>query len=491
MQTIKYKKVLFIRATLHIAYVGAAGPPVGIAYLVEALKKYEVKCKTIDTTLGYDFDQICHDVQLFNPDVIGISMLTYGYLDTYKMIRGIKEKCPDIPIIAGGAHVSTLREDVLRSCGAVDLGFVRESEESIVEFCQGRDPSQIKGVLYRENGKVIYTGDREYIGDLDTLDWPKDYGIDLNRYLSKEILILTSRGCPYACIYCPISLAIGKKLRTRSAENVVDEVEYWYRLGYRRFSIFDDNFTFYKDRTIEICDEIKTRELNNIYLRCGNGIRADRVDREVLGKMREVGFVHVGYGVESGSDRVLKTLKKGETIEEIEKAIRISIELGFDVTLFFVVGAPGETLDDIEESIRVSLKYPVVESRFYNLIPYPGTELFQWVQDNNCFIKNPEEYLNDTRTFPSVPVFETPELPYETRVKITKRLDAVTKKVRKKAILGKSKAFGLIGILAYYLFGDIYVSNLFQTLMRQNKIIRRVIDSVYLRIRKKNDVQLV
>lgn len=481
---IKYKKVLFIRATLHIAYVGAAGPPVGIAYLVEALKKHGVKCKIVDTTLGYDFDQICHNIQLFNPDVIGISMLTYGYLDTYKMIRGIKEKCPNIPIIAGGAHVSTLREDVLKSCGAIDLGFVRESEGSIVEFCHGRDPFQIKGVLYRKNDKVIYTGDREYINDLDTLDWPKDYGIDLNRYLSKEILILTSRGCPYACIYCPISLAIGKRLRARSAKNVVDEIEYWFRRGYRRYNVLDDNFTYYKERTIEICNEIKGRRLGGLFLRCGNGIRADRVDRDVLKKMREVGFVHVGYGVESGSDRVLKTLKKGETIEEIEKAIRISVELGFDVSLFFVVGAPGETIEDVEDSIRVSLKYPVIESRFYNLIPYPGTELFEWIQDRKYFVRKPEDYLNDTRTFPSVPVFETPELPYKTRVKITKRLNAVTKKVRKNFVLRKSKTFGLIGILAYYLFSDIYVSDYFQILMRQNKITRRIIDFIYIRIRR-------
>ncbi|MBT6047457.1 MAG: radical SAM protein [Candidatus Scalindua sp.] len=480
----KYKKVLFIRATLRVAYVGAAGPPVGIAYLVEALKKYGVECKIVDTTLGYNFDQICQSIQSFDPDVIGISMLTYGYLDTYKMISDIKEMWPDIPIIAGGAHVSTLREDVLESCDAIDIGFVREAEESIVEFCQDTNPSQIKGVIYRSNGKVIYTGERSYVVDLDTLDWPRNSGIDLNKYLSKEILILTSRGCPYSCIYCPISLAIGKKLRIRSAGNVVDEMEYWYGLGYRRFSILDDNFTFHRDRTIEICDKIENRRLKNLFLRCGNGIRADRVDREVLERMKEVGFVHVGYGVESGSDRVLQTLKKGETIAEIEHAIRISLDLGFDISLFFVFGAPGETLEDVEDSIRISLKYPVVESRFYNLIPYPGTELFQWVQNNRYFVKSPEQYLNDTSTFPSAPVFETPELPYKTRVMLTKRLDAVTKKVRKNAVLKKLEIFGFMGVLAYYLFSDVYVSDYFQLLMRQNRDVRRIIDFIYIRVRR-------
>lgn len=158
-------------------------------------------------------------------------------------------------------------------------------------------------------------------------------------------MILSSRGCPFSCIFCPVSLAIGKRLRVRSAGNVVDEVDYWFKIkkGYRRFSILDDNFTFYKERTIAICDEIKKRGLKNIILRCGNGIRADKVDREVLEKMKEAGFTYVSYGVESGSERVLKILKKGETIEQIENAIKTSTELGFDVTLFFVIGAPYET----------------------------------------------------------------------------------------------------------------------------------------------------
>lgn len=481
----KYKRVLFIRASLATAWVGAVSPPVGIAYLVESLKKQGCQCKTIDTALGYSPEKIYEDIQSFQPDVIGISMLTYKYKDTYKMAGDIKAHFPNIPIIAGGAHVSTLREKVLEACNAFACGFVREAEESIIEFCRGKEPSQIKGIICRENGNVIYTGDREYINDLDRIDWPKDYGIDLNKYLSKEILILSSRGCPHSCIFCPVSLAIGKKLRVRSPQSVVDEMEYWYKLGYRRFAMLDDNFTFYKERTIEICEEIKSRGFENIIVRCSNGIRADKVDREVLEKMKGVGFTYVSYGVESGNNKVLRTLKKGETIEQIEEAVKMSIELGFDVTLFFVVGSPGETLEDVEDSIRVSLKYPVMDVRFYNLIPYPGTELFNWVRDNNYFVKQPEDYLNDASGFSTYPVFETPELPYQSRIKLMERLDRVTKKVRKNAIRNKLKAIGLPGIVAYYLLGNIYISDFFQTLIRQNKIIRRILDAVYSRIIRK------
>lgn len=482
---LKYKRILFIRASLATAWVGAVSPPIGIAYLVEALRKHGCECRTIDTALGYSPDRLYADIEAFQPDVIGISMLTFKYKDTYKMAGDIKGRFPAIPMISGGAHVSTLREKVLEDCSAFDYGFVKEAEESIVEFCEGKEPAQIKGIVYRAMKNAIYTGDREHIKDLDAVNWPKDYGLDLDNYLSREILILSSRGCPHSCIFCPVSLAIGKKLRVRSAVNVVDEMEYWYRLGYRRFAMLDDNFTFYKERTIEICDEIKKRGLGNLIMRCGNGIRADKVDKDVLSRMKEVGFTYVSYGVESGNNRVLAILKKGETIEQIEEAIRLSIELGFDVTLFFVVGAPGETMEDIEDSIRISLKYPVMDVRFYNLIPYPGTELFKWVQDNNYFVKQPEDYLNNASGFSTCPVFRTPELTYEARIRLMKRLDRVTKKVRKNAIRNKLQAMGLMGIMLYYLMADVYVSDFFQVLIRQNKFIRRILDRVYMRIKIK------
>lgn len=481
----KYKRILFIRTSLAHAWVGAVSPPVGIAYLMEVLKKYSCRCSLIDTALGCKLDEIYDKIDSFNPEVIGISMLTYGYRGSYKMMDKIRERYPNIPIIVGGAHVSTVREDVLRSCGSVDLGFVGESEESIVEFCQGREPSQIKGLIYRDNGKIVYAGDRKPILDLDAVSWPKDYGIDLNKYLSKEVLILSSRGCPYSCIFCPVGLAIGRRLRVRSAESVVDEVEYWHNLGYKRFAMLDDNFTFYKDRTVEICDEIKKRGLNDINVRCGNGIRADKVDGEVLKKMKEVGFTYVSYGVESGNDRILKIIKKGETIEQIEEAIKLSVELGFDTTLFFIVGVPGETLQDVEDSIRLSMKYPVMDVRFYNLIPYPGTELFKWVQEHNCFVRQPEDYLNDASGFSTYPVFETPELPLQTRIKLMKRLNMVEKKVRRNAIRNKLRAMGWVGVLGYYLFGGIYGSNFFQVLIRQNKPIRRIGENIYFKIKMK------
>jgi hypothetical protein len=159
------------------------------------------------------------------------------------------------------------------------------------------------------------------------------------------------------------------------------------------------------------------------------------------------------------------------------------VELGFDITLFFVVGAPGETVEDVEDSIRVSMKYSVMDVRFYNLIPYPGTELFKWAQDNDYFVSEPEDYLNEASGFSMYPVFETPELPLQTRVYLMKKLNRVVKKVRKNAVRNKLKTFGAAGNLGYYLLGDVYASDLFQALIRQNKLMRRLIDYSYLKLK--------
>ena len=475
----KYKKILFLRGSLSTAWVGAVNPPIGIAYLIEALNAQGCDSIAVDTMLETELKDVISEIKKFGPDLIGVSMLTYKYRETYGLIKSIKEQFPNLPIIVGGAHVSTLREEVLNECESIDYGFVRDSEESIVEFCNGVEPREIKGLIYRENGDAVYTGDRHYAKNLDEIKWPKQYGIELDRYLSAEILILSSRGCPYSCIFCPVFLAIGKKLRMRTPRDVVDEIGYWYEQGYRRFAILDDNFTFYKERTIEICTEIKKRKFDDLILRCGNGIRADRVDKEVLQAMKEAGFTYVSYGVESGSDAVLKTLKKGEKLEEIETAIKISTDLGFDVTLFFVVGSPGETVADVEQSINLSLKYPVFDVRFYNLIPYPGTELYKWVKEKNYFVKDPADYLNGSSGLSNDPVFETPELPIDEKIALFKRLRKVEKQVRKNAVKRKAHSLGAIGVIGYFLFGRLYANDYFQTQIRQSRIVRRVIDFTY------------
>lgn len=427
--------------------------------------------------LGYKLPHLWDTIEKFKPDLIGASIWTYKYKDTYNLLKTIKQKYPGIAMVAGGPHISTLRKEALADFGCVDFGVVLEGEETIFELCRGKALNEIKGLIYREGNELFYNGDRDFIADLDTLAFPRYDNFDLNKYFLREIAIISSRGCPHNCIYCPVQLAIGKNLRIRSAKGVVDEIEYWYNKNYRRFNFADDNFTFFKERVYEICDEIQKRNLKELDLRCGNGIRADKVDRDLLRHMRETGFNYIGLGVEGGNDRVLKNLKKGETIEQIEQTIKEACALDYDVTLFFLAGSPGETLADVKDSVKLAEKYPVFQARFYNIIPYPGTELFTWLKEKNLLLEEPSSYLNDASAFSDRPLFETEELSRNERVKMFKRLRKVENLILKKTIKRKLAKFGLFGGFV----AMICPPEIIYYLIRHQKFMRQLFENIHSR----------
>ena len=393
------------------------------------------------------------------------------YKNTYHLIEAIKEAYPEgLSIVVGGPHVSTLRQEVLKECRAIDFGVVLEGERTLIELCRGVEPGKIKGLIYRNGENVAYNGDREFIANPDSIPFPRYEKFEMERYFLKEILIISSRGCPYSCTYCPAKMAIGKKLRVRSAKNVVEEIAFWYNRGYKTFNFGDDNFTFFKERVYDICNEIIRCGMTDLDLRCGNGVRADKVDRALLEKMKKAGFSYIAFGVEGGNNKVLEGLKKGEKIERIEEAIRDACQLGYDVTLFFLAGSPAETWQDLEDSVRLAQRYPVIDARFYNIIPYPSTELFEYLKEKNLFLRDPKEYLNDTSAFGEEPVFETPELPRAERVKALRYLKKVRKGVLRKGLKRRLKPYGIIGKFSAVLLS----TSLGHSMIRHNKFIRRI-----------------
>lgn len=422
-------KVLLIKPMYYGSHYDSKWLPTGIAYIAEALHNAGIESKIIDMGLGYRLKDVSRAINEFDPGLIGISMMSFGYTHTYRMIRLIKKSYPHIPIVVGGPHMSTLRDQVLKDCSDIDFGIIREGEETIVELCRKDKPlSEIKGLMSRgSTGDIVYTGDRSFIEDLDKNGFPKYAAVELKKY-PRFVNIVTSRGCPYQCIYCPVNLAIGKNFRMRSAESVVAELRYWYDKGYWEFGIADDNFTIIRKRVIDICEEIKKQGLTGLRISCGNGLRADCVDRELLERMKEAGFYSIAFGVEGGNDKVLNTLRKGETIEAIERAINDSCKLGYKVTLFFLLGSPGEVRADVEDSVRLATKYPVSDVRFYNLIPFPNTELYEWVKNNNYFRKDPIRFISEASHWVNDPIFETPELPMRERKKLYKWANAMARR---------------------------------------------------------------
>jgi len=373
----------------------------------------------------------------------------------------------------GGHHSTILKEKTLEECTAIDFGVVSDGEKTIWELCQGDlSPEEIKGLTYRDGDRVVFTGERAPVENLDEFSFPRYERFEMGHY-SKQIPVNSSRGCPNKCTFCPNKL-LARKYRARSPKHFVDELSHWYEQGIRQFAIDDDNFTLDRVRTLSICDEIERRGLRNLFMRCSNGLRADRVDRELLSRMKEVGVREVGFGVDGGNNRVLKYLKKGERIETIDQAIKTACDLGFDVKLFFLCGSPFEKASDIEDSIRLARKYPVARVNFNNPIPYPGTEMYDYVRQNNLFLVPPEEYLNSVAENKTSPVFETPELPRKERIRIQKRCRRVEREIMKDTAY---RMFSRHPILAYAVRRLFFVQ-LFEALFFNNLYMRNMIEKI-------------
>lgn len=416
----RFERVLLLRPS----YKGSAhgrgySPPNGLGYIAETLKRNNIFYEVLDMTLGYEFEDLVRLVKTSMPTLICLGMMTYMHEQTYETINMIKRRFPNIEILVGGQHASNFREVLMEDCGSVDFCVVLDGEFTILELCQGKPVEEIKGLMFRREGKIVYNGDRPFVTDLDKIPFPMFVKFEMEKY-SKYINIVSSRGCPDLCTFCPVHLTIGRDYRFRSAESVVREIKYWYDKGFRGFGFIDDNFTLVKGRVYEICDLIEKGNFVGARFECPNGIRADRVDYPLLKRMKEVGLSNIAYGVESADPKVLELMKKGETIEQIDEAIKWASDLGMNVSLFFIIGNVGDTLESVKKSFEFALKYPLNGGRvyFFSVMPFPRTELYKWIKENGRMIMDYKEYFNrEQEHYSNIQVFDTPEFTVEQRKK--------------------------------------------------------------------------
>lgn len=471
----RFKKILLVSVRFSKGrYQLSAHPLAGLGYIAESLRRAGCDVEVLDMNLQYTYKDLEKKISDYKPDLIGFTVMTFGYKDTYGLIRRLKKDHSEIKIVVGGPHISTFREKVMEECSDIDFGIILEGDKSIVKLCNGDDPKIIKGLMYRDQAGTIVNPFEEFIMDLDSVEFPRYESFELSRYPTRQIGIVTSRGCPYDCIYCPVISAIGKKFRQRSAKSVVNEIEYWHDKGYKEILMLDDNFTLSKNRVEEICDLLSQRKINNLSLKCPNGIRADRVDYNLLKRMRGVGFDMVAFGVEAATDHVLKNIKKGESLATIEESVKNACQLGFDVDLFFLIGSLGERPADVEESFSLALRYPVRSAKFYNIIPFPTTELYGWLEKNNLFLHSQEYILNNASHFVNKPCFYTPELSAQERKKAFKKGQQVERLIRRKYIERRiNLAFGL-GYLASFILAIPFVDQL----LTNSKIIVKIKEKI-------------
>ena len=414
-------RVMFVipKTLEHSGMIFPIFPHLGVAYLTAVLEKSNIEVKIVDMRLGYDYDDLRRFLDQFNPDLVGVTSYSYGYKRSYNVISTIKSH-GNHQVVIGGPHVSAIRSKVLAETKA-DFAIKGEGEYALLELCksietQTKDYKEIKGLIWRYEDKIIENMDRPYLQELDNLPFPPYEKFELDKYKVKRLQITTSRGCPYRCIFCSVRLSMDNRFRPRSPENVVNEIEYWYKRGWKEFELNDDCFSVDIDRAKKICDLIIERNLKIKYY-CFNGLRVDRVDRELLQKMKESGCKFISYGVESGNNEILKTIKKGITLEQVKRAIEITNEVGIENSGTFIIGHPGENFEKAMSTLRLAEKLPFSYVSFCNLVPYPGTELFEWVKENKAFLYPPEIFLNEISYGETKPIFETKEFPKKEREK--------------------------------------------------------------------------
>ncbi len=466
-------RVLFLIPPSVGQYFSAQVPHTGIAYLSAILKKNGIETKIIDMRLGYSVDDAIKFAKDFNPDIIGATLYSYGFIESMEVLKAIKESV-NATMVLGGPHVSAFRKEVLETIPA-DYAIKGEGEYTLLELCKGKKPKDVLGLIWRDGKNIIENPDRPFITDLDSLPLPSYEDFELEKYLcydERHLPIVTSRGCPYQCIFCTIKLSMGKRFRPRSPENVVNEIEYWYKKGWKSFEIHDDNFTLDIDRAEKICDLIISKKMQ-IRWKIDNGIRADRVTRNVMTKMKNAGCHYIAFGIETGTDRLLNVIKKGEDLKTIINAVKLAKEAGMTTSATFIIGHPTETFNDFMETFNFAKSLDVDNISFYNLVPYQGTELFEWVEKHGKFLFDKKTFLYNIAQWKNEPIFETSEFTREERKKAYKIAYDYQRKKLLQFKLGKKA-----GYIAWKLTSISFIDNMARKTALSKGFGRKIFDAL-------------
>jgi anaerobic magnesium-protoporphyrin IX monomethyl ester cyclase len=405
----------------------------GLAYLAGALKDIH-DLHIYDLNL-FDCaeEELGRQLAQFKPELVGISIKSANVNKAFKLAELVKKNTA-ARLIGGGPHITLCGLEFLKQQEKqlFDYGLASEAEISFPKFCQELEKEkpnwqEVPGLIYQENGEWR-ENPAEFPADLDGLELPDYASFQKADFEKTSYPLLTSRGCPYACVYCSVGKISGRLWRFRTPANIIKElktVKEKYNISF--FSIVDDNFTLDKERVKVFCKLLLETNLN-LKWSCPNGIRADRVDAEMAVLMKKAGCEEVSVGIESGEPKVFDQIKKGEALEDIKKAVKILQEAGIKVTGFFIVGLPNDSIKATKKTIKFiqDLKLKVVKWNL--LVPYPQTELWEWVKSHGRFLRDFTEGQHFSREGNQelAPVFETKDFTAKQRIRAYKIANLAT-----------------------------------------------------------------
>ena len=372
-------------------------PPLGLGYLASSLRREGIEVKIIDApALGINLEQSLNLIKRYSPRILGITATTPLRYSAYQLVREARALAKWI--IMGGAHPSALGKKVFEDCPELDFGFRGEGEEQfpglVKKLLEGEKEVSLPGVISRDKDSSPVL-----ISELDSLGFPSWDLLPMRRYRhplfpGKRIAtIISSRGCPYQCIFCDKSVS-GSKWRARSVGNVLAEIEeLYFQEKIRALIFYDDLFTLDKNRVVEICRQIIKRGMK-ISWKCEG--RVNIVDEEMLYWMKRAGCEIIAYGIETRHQEGLDWLKKGVSEKEIENAVRLTKKAGIKVLGYFIFGIPVENYEQELGNIKFAIELGLDYVQFGSLSPFPGSELYElalkqgWYQELEA--PAPEEY---------------------------------------------------------------------------------------------------
>ncbi len=369
-------------------------PSLGLGYVAASLEKAGLQVRILDLNIDrMTRRELAVYLEKMDPHprwcgITSAATTLYAALD----IAGICKKAfPEARTVMGGVQ-PTVTPDLVLACEDVDYVIRGEGEEAMVELAKGNPSEKTLGLSFRQGGRIVHNPDRPPIENLDMIAFPAYHLFSIRKYHPPEALfrrlpainLITSRGCPFRCTYCATQTIWPGKLRLRSIENVIDELEILtQRHGIREISFSDDTLVTIRPRIVQLCEDILKNKID-ITWSCNAIVKF--IDEEVLGLMKRAGCHHICYGIESADVQILKNINKNISLADAERAIKLTKKAGIACRASFMYGNPGETEESMRRTLDFALKTDPDFALFNITTPYPGTPMYQWAKQNDYLL---------------------------------------------------------------------------------------------------------
>lgn len=386
-------------------------PPLGLGYLATIAKNQGHEARLLDAeALGLSPQEVIQYIKTEKADAVGINLLTPTLNISKNIIQGLMDSKDNLKVLVGGPHATIQPDQVLRDIKGIDILVRGEGEQTLEDLLKNNfSIDSTKGVSYIKNNQIVHNPDRELSENLDSLPL-----IDRTLFVKdpykegKHIksVIMGSRGCHYKCTFCAGPAVSGRKIRTRSIENIVNEIgSLKERYNINRIHFIDNDFIYDTERIMSFADEIEKRNLNVEWRALARVDVVSKVGESFLKRIKQAGCYQLVFGIESGSQRILNSIKKGTSPQEAEEAVNLCKKAGIKTKAYYMFGFPTETRDEMNLTLEHAKKLNTDIACFLLVKAYPGTEMYSQLSEDHED-KQLQDYIHLQEAIPNSSISE-------------------------------------------------------------------------------------